>query len=126
MAHFAELDENNVVLRVCVVDNSNVPSDKHVDGETWCANFWGGTWKQTSYSGGFRKQFAGVGYTYDSTKDVFIIPKPVDKDGDTCNSWTLNSDNDWVPPITYPSDDKEYYWDESVYQGDNSKGWIES
>ena len=74
----------------------------------------------------FRKQFAGVGYTYDSTKDVFIIPKPVDKDGDTCNSWTLNSDNDWVPPITYPSDDKEYHWDESVYQGDNSKGWIES
>ena len=44
MAHFAELDENNVVLRVCVVDNSNVPSDKHVDGETWCAYFWGGTW----------------------------------------------------------------------------------
>ena len=85
MAHFAELDENNIVLRVCVVDNSNVPSDKHVDGETWCANFWGGTWKQTSYSGSFRKQFAGVGYTYDSTKDVFIIPKPVDQDGDTCN-----------------------------------------
>ena len=52
LAHFAELGKNNVSSKVCVVDNSNVPSDKHVDGETWCKNFWGGTWKQTSYSGG--------------------------------------------------------------------------
>ena len=145
MAHFAELESKTdptgftsethlVVKRVVVVANDVSTAagplgenDCHADGETWCVNFFGGgTWKQTSYSGGFRKQFAGVGYTYDSTKDVFIIPKPVDKDGDTCNSWTLNSDSDWVPPITYPSDGKEYYWDESVYQGDNSKGWIES
>ena len=62
MAHFAELNESNVVLRVCVVDNSHVPSDMHVDGETWCTNFWGGTWKQTSYNSSFRKRFAGIGY----------------------------------------------------------------
>ena len=48
MAYFAQINRNNRVLRVCVVDNSHVPSDKHVDGETWCENFWGGTWKQTS------------------------------------------------------------------------------
>ena len=45
MAHFAELDKDNIVLRVCVVDNAHVPSDKHTDGETWCKNFWTGTWK---------------------------------------------------------------------------------
>ena len=118
MAHFAELDENNIVLRVCVVDNNNVPSDKHIDGETWCKNFWGGTWKQTSYNHKFRKQYAGIGYTYDATKDKFIGPQPH-------SSWTLNSDDDWVAPVTYPDDGKTYYWDESVYQGDNSKGWVE-
>ena len=103
MAHFAELDDNNVVLRVCVVDNKHVPSDKHVDGETWCTNFWGGTWKQTSYNNNFRKQYAGIGFTYDATKDKFIRPQP----------------------ISYPSDGKNYYWDESAYQADNTKGWIE-
>ena len=68
MAHFAELDGDNKVLRVCVVDNAHVPSDKHADGETWCTNFWGGTWKQTSYNSNFRKQFAGIDFTYDATR----------------------------------------------------------
>ena len=99
MAHFAELDGDNKVLRVCVVDNAHVPSDKHADGETWCTNFWGGTWKQTSYNSNFRKQFAGIDFTYDATKDKFISPKPAD----------------W--------DTKIYVWDESAYQGDNTKGW---
>ena len=71
MAHFAELDENNIVLRVCVVDNAHVPSDKHVDGETWCTNIWGGTWKQTSYNDNFRGQYAGLGMTYDAGEDIF-------------------------------------------------------
>ena len=118
MAHFAELDDNNVVLRVCVVDNKHVPSDKHVDGETWCTNFWVGTSKQTSYNNNFRKQYAGIGFTYDATKDKFIRPQPF-------ASWSLDSDDDWQAPISFPSDGKNYYWDESAYQADNTKGWIE-
>ena len=118
MAHFAELDENNIVKRVCVVDNAHVPSDKHADGETWCANFWGGTWKQTSYNHKFRKQFAGVGMTYDATKDKFISPKPH-------ASWALDGNDDWQAPLAKPSDydTKEYHWNETAYQADNTKGW---
>ena len=116
MAHFAELDGDKKVLRVCVVDNAHVPSDKHADGETWCANFWGGTWKQTSYNNNFRKQFAGIGFKYDASKDMFICPQPH-------ASWTLESSGDWKSPITYPSDGKIYIWNETAYQGDNTKGW---
>ena len=136
MAHFAELDENNIVKRVVVVGN-DIPAnggtlednDMHVDGETWCQNFFkGGTWKQTSYNHNFRKQYAGPGFKYDSTKDKFIAPQPY-------GSWTLNSDDDWEAPITRPSesdctftegDDTHYWvidWDESAYQADNTKGW---
>ncbi len=130
MAHFAELDENNVVVRVTVVDNSHVPSDKHADGETWCKNFFNKpdtTFKQTSYNNNFRKQYAGIGDTYDATKDVFIKPKPH-------ASWTLDSGNDWQAPLARPNDcivkdpengTKSYTWDESAYQGDNTKGWVE-
>jgi hypothetical protein len=120
MAHFAELDENNVVLRVCVVDNAHVPSDMHINGETWCTNFWGGTWKQTSYNHNFRKQYAGIGWTYDSVKDKFLEPKPF-------ASWSLDENDDWKAPVEYPADGDNtnwYTWDESVYQGDNTKGWI--
>ena len=118
MAHFAELDGSNIVLRVCVVDNAHVPSDGHADGEAWCVDFWGGTWKQTSYNNNFRKQFASVGYTYDAAKDKFILPQPF-------ASWALDGSDDWQAPITKPADGKIYFWDESVYQGDNTKGWIE-
>ena len=120
MAHFAELDENNVVLRVCVVDNAHVPSDMHINGETWCTNFWGGTWKQTSYNHNFRKQYAGIGWTYDSVKDKFLEPKPF-------ASWSLDENDDWKAPVEYPDDGDNtnwYTWDESVYQGDKTKGWI--
>ena len=97
MAHFAELDNNNVVLRVVVVGNDCVPSDEHVDGETWCINFFkGGTWKQTSYNHNFRKQYAGIGYTYDAAKNKFISPQPFD-------SWALDANNDWQAPVTYPT-----------------------
>ena len=118
MAHFAELDGDKKVIRVCVVDNAHVPSDKHADGETWCANFWGGTWKQTSYNHKFRKQFAGVGMTYDATKDKFISPKPH-------ASWALDGNDDWQAPLAKPSDydTKEYHWNETAYQADNTKGW---
>ena len=97
MAHFAELDNNNVVLRVVVVGNDCVPSDEHVDGETWCINFFkGGTWKQTSYNNNFRKQYAGMGYTYDAVKNKFISPQPH-------ASWALDANDDWQAPVTYPT-----------------------
>ena len=117
MAHFAELDDSNIVKRVVVVDNAHVPSDKHADGETWCVNFFGGgTWKQTSYNHNFRKQFAGIGMTYDATKDKFISAQPH-------ASWALDGNDDWQAPITKPSDGKIYAWNETAYQADNTKGW---
>ena len=109
MAHFAELDNNNVVLRVVVVDNDCVPSDEHIDGETWCINFFkGGTWKQTSYNHNFRKQYAGMGYTYDAAKNKFLSPQPF-------ASWALDANDDWQAPVTYPTDitDKSISWDEA-------------
>ena len=104
MAHFAELDGSNVVTRVIVVGNDVTTAagplgenDMHVDGETWCVNFFkGGTWKQTSYNHNFRKQYAGKGYTFDSAKDKFISPQPYD-------SWSLDDNDDWQAPITYPT-----------------------
>lgn len=71
MAHWAELDENNIVLRVTVGDN-NDPDE----GYQWLVDNLGGRWVQTSYNGNIRKNFAGIGYTYDETRDAFIPPKP--------------------------------------------------
>ena len=113
MAHFAELDGDNKVTRVVVVGNDCVPSDMHVDGETWCQNFFkGGTWKQTSYNHNFRKQYAGIGYTYDAAKDKFISPQPY-------ASWSLDANDDWEAPVPNPTvttydGDKRYTigWDE--------------
>jgi len=127
MAHFAELDNNNVVLRVVVVGNDCVPSDEHIDGETWCINFFkGGIWKQTSYNNNFRKQYAGMGFTYDAAKNKFISPQPHD-------SWALDANDDWQAPITYPTvkDDGEetpswvyvIKWNETKYNADNTTGW---
>ena len=116
MAHFAELDNSNTVIRVVVVGNDVTTAagplgenDMHVDGETWCVNFFkGGTWKQTSYNGNFRKQYCGKGYTFDSAKDKFISPQPYD-------SWALDGNDDWQAPVTYPTDttDKQINWDEA-------------
>ena len=126
MAHFAELDGSNVVTRVVVVGNDVTTAagplgtnDMHVDGETWCINFFkGGTWKQTSYTHKFRKQYAGKGDTYDAAKDKFISPKPH-------ASWALDGSDDWKAPITEPDDGKYYFWNETLYQSDNTKGWEE-
>ena len=104
MAHFAELDSNNIVKRVIVVGNDVETAagplgtnDMHVDGETWCVNFFkGGTWKQTSYNANFRKQYCGKGYTYDAAKDKFISPQPY-------NSWALDGNDDWQAPVTPPT-----------------------
>lgn len=79
MAHFAELDENNVVLRVIVVNNSDIMKNSVEDEQTgieFCQNLLGGRWVQTSYNHRFRKQYAGRGFTYDPDNDVFILPKP--------------------------------------------------
>ena len=121
MAHFAELDYSNVVKRVVVVGNDITTAagplgsnDMHVDGETWCVNFFkGGNWKQTSYNNNFRKQYAGKGYTFDAAKNKFISPQPF-------ASWALDGNDDWQAPVTYPTDttDKHISWDE-----DNQK-WI--
>ena len=116
MAHFAELDGSNVVKRVVVVGNDVETAagplganDMHVDGETWCVNFFkGGTWKQTSYNNNFRKQYCGKGYTFDSAKNKFISPQPY-------TSWSLDENDDWQAPVTYPTDteDKVISWDEA-------------
>lgn len=89
MAHWAELDENNVVIRVLVGDN-NEPDE----GYRWLIDNLGGRWVQTSYNGNFRKQFAGIGYTYDEQNDLFIAPAPHE-------SWTLNESFDWTPPANW-------------------------
>ena len=116
MAHFAELDENNVVLRVTCVGNDEVAYNGDPAGETYCTKLLGGTWKQTSYNHNFRKQFAGIGMTYDATKDKFISAQPH-------ASWALDGNDDWQAPITKPSDGKIYAWNETAYQADNTKGW---
>ena len=115
MAHFAELDNNNIVKRVVVVGNDVETAagplgtnDMHVDGEAWCVNFFnGGNWKQTSYNNNFRKQYAGKGYTFDAAKNKFISPQPY-------ASWALDGNDDWQSPVTYPTDttDKRISWDE--------------
>tara|TARA_R110000782_G_scaffold61918_7_gene127468 strand:- start:854 stop:1315 length:462 start_codon:yes stop_codon:yes gene_type:complete len=104
MASFAKLDGNNVVLNIVKIGNdvptSNGPlgeNDMHIDGETYCQTlFKGGNWKQCSFSNLFRKQMAGIGSTYDPVKNIFISPQPYD-------SWTLDLNNNWQPPIERPS-----------------------
>lgn len=113
MAHFAEIDENNIVTRVLVV-----PDDQEHRGQEFLANDLGlgGTWLKTSYNtyggahsfGGtaFRKNYAGIGYTYDLQRDAFIPPKPF-------NSWMLNESTClWDSPVPKPNDEKVYTWDE--------------
>jgi hypothetical protein len=112
MAHFAKLDENNNVIDVNVVDNSDVndlpfPESEPV-GIEFLTNWSGGysNWKQTSYNANFRTNYAAVGGVYDSENDVFINPSPF-------ASWVLNTEL-WVydPPFPKPDDGKAYYWDE--------------
>ena len=129
MAHFAELesktdptgftsDTHLVVKRVVVVGNDCVPSDEHVDGETWCVNFFGsGTWKQTSYNNNFRKQYAGIGYVYNESKNKFLAPQPY-------ASWSLDGSDDWQAPVTYPEGDQSAYmitWDEDNTRWNGTK-----
>lgn len=118
MAHWAELDANNVVTRVLVGDNNDPAGD---EGYQWLLDNLGGTWVKTSYNAvggkrrnpetgemteeaGFRKNYAGIGYTFDAGRDAFIPPKPF-------NSWVLNEDTClWDAPTPYPADGKMYRW----------------
>jgi len=109
MAHFAEIGLDNTVLRVIVVHNNELLDENEVEqehlGKEFCRNLFGGTWVQTSYNGNFRKQFAGIGFTYDSVNDVFVSPQPY-------NNWTLDNNHEWQPPVAYPDDGNGYYWSE--------------
>ena len=116
MAHFAELDADNNVLRVIVVHNDELLVDgveSEAKGVEFCQSLFGGEWKQTSYNGNIRKNYAGIGMTYDVTRDAFMFPQPFE-------SWTLDEETCiWKAPIPYPTDGKFYSWDEST------TSWVE-
>ena len=122
MAHFAILNESNIVTRVEVINNDVLLDGDGVEQEQLGIDFLtslygAGNYKQTSYNRNIRKNYAGVGYTYDAVKDKFIKSKPF-------ASWSLDENDDWKAPITYPDDDKDYYWNEDNYQADNNTGWV--
>ena len=111
MAHFAEILEG-VVQRVIVVHNNELLVDGvevESKGAEFCTNLFGGEWVQTSYNANFRKQYAGIGYSYDADLDIFITPQPYP-------SWTLDSNHDWQPPTPIPSTGGPYRWDEEALQ----------
>ena len=125
MAHFAVLDESNIVTSINVIADSDCldgESESEAVGIAFCVSLFGAnTYKQTSYNNNIRKQYAQVGDTYDVVKDKYIRPTPF-------ASWTLNADDDWEAPLAIPTatESKNYTWDESVYQADNATGWVES
>lgn len=111
MAHFAEIDENNIVQRVVVINNNilldSEGNEQEALGVEFCAQTFGGTWKQTSYNSNIRKNFAGVGYFYDATRNAFLAPRPF-------VSWTLDEETcHWQAPVAHPLDDNEYEWYET-------------
>jgi hypothetical protein len=106
MAHYALLNDNNIVTAVYTGIDENELIDG-VDPETWYGQFHGQRCIRTSYNGRIRKQYAGVGYTYDEKADVFVAPSPFP-------SWQLDNNHDWKAPVAYPTDGQEYHWDEST------------
>jgi hypothetical protein len=110
MAHFAKIDENNIVTQVIVVNNNELldeaGQEQESRGQAFCSHLFGGTWIQTSYNSSIRKNYAGHGFLYDAARDAFIPPRPY-------NSWLLNEDTcKWDPPVAYPNDGIVYDWDE--------------
>jgi len=123
MAHFAQLDENNVVTQVIVVSNADTADANGVEKESigvaFCEKLLGGTWKQTSYNGNMRKNYAGIGYTFNAGINAFVPPKPY-------ASWVLNEDTaQWNAPVAMPEDagtgepPKQYRWNEET------TNWVE-
>ena len=106
MAHFAKVEDG-------IVTNVIVAEQEYIDTVE-------GTWVETSSNHSFRKQYAGIGDTYDSAKDIFIKQQPLP-------SYVLNENDEWNPPIPYPDPDTSvngYFWNEDAYQADNTDGWI--
>ena len=118
MAHFAKIGLNNIVTEVLVVANRETMDSNGVEHESIGIEFLKTltgheTWIQTSYNGNIRKNYAGVGYTYDSQRDAFIPPQPYP-------SWTLVEETcQWISPVAMPTDDKMYRWDEPTLS------WVE-
>ncbi len=117
MAHFAKLDDDNIVTQVIVVSDADCKdqdgNEVEAIGVAFCNNLLGGRWVQTSYNGNIRKRYAGIGYSYNERYDAFIGPKPY-------NSWTLNVTTfDWDPPVPYPTESFDlenlsyYTWNET-------------
>jgi hypothetical protein len=107
MAHFAKI-ENGIVTNVIVVNNNELLVDgieTEQKGIQFCQSLFGGTWIQTSYTNRIRKQYAGIGFTYDAVKDQFVALQPY-------ASWTLDSNNDWQAPT--PKPEGSFYWDEET------------
>jgi hypothetical protein len=132
MAHFAEIDENNVVTQVIVVANEDIQDANGVEveeiGVAFCKKLLGADtrWKQTSYNNNFRVRYAGISYTYNEELDAFVPPKPH-------NSWVLVEETaDWESPLGPAPELTEeeiearsfYRWDEEAYQADNTTGWV--
>jgi hypothetical protein len=131
MAHFAKLDENNIVTQVIVVDNKDI-TDPHTGEEdeilgiAFCKKLLGGKWVQTSYNNNMRVRYAGIGYSYNAALDAFIPPKPFE-------SWVLNNETaNWESPLGAApelteeevAENSVYRWDEDAYQEDNTTGWV--
>jgi hypothetical protein len=111
MAHFVKL-ENGIVVQSIVVNNAELLDENGIEKEdigiAFCSNILGGTWKQTSYNGRIRKNYAGIGYTYDEGRDAFIAPKPY-------NSWLLDEAIcQWKAPVDIPTDGDKYIWNEET------------
>ena len=121
MAYFAKLDENNVVIEIASVNNIEMLTSENVESEVMGLAFlirWSGgysNWKQTSYNGKIRKNYAGIGYTYDDVNDVFIAPKPFD-------NWVLDTATWlWNPPIPMPVDEYFYTWNQETTSWDKGE-----
>jgi hypothetical protein len=112
MAHFAQLDHNNIVIQVIVINNESIINENGIEEEALglalCHQLYGSDtiWKQTSYNHNFRKNYAGIGFTYDSQNDAFVAPQPFP-------SWVLDDQTQrWNPPVPYPDYSFKYDWDE--------------
>ena len=109
MAHFAKLDETNIVTQVIVVHNNELLDngvESEAKGIAFCQSLFGGTWVQTSYNNNIRKNYAGIGYTYDPVADHFFAPQPYP-------SWVLDAEATWQAPVAMPVEEgKRYTWDE--------------